>query len=603
MSTYFFQIRIPADLAPGQQPCAPLRLRLGEMPKRDAQPRAGWLAMLAKAAFADRRRLLNGQWTDTTPPLDGPGFPPGGSPEEFLDNMAAFLNEAAAKLASPAPPPRFAPAEMRTLAAIQEAVAIEQEVRKGPAGHPTVTARADLLRQDVWNRWRAGEGLPPEGEAPLARVMDTFARIAERQLDLLACAEGRATHPSAPPMVDCPVEAPAAIPPIASPAPSASSPMAVSSAPLFSELAEEYLTIREAGGADRATISTARWRVSVFTTLVGDRPIDRYYPIDLQTYVNDLQHLPVELSREGDNTQVLREMGIHAAIAKNRAEACYEPIALKTMQDGYVQIVRTIISTAVGLRQLRDPFQGYRIRWPKDAKPSKKREPLDYERLNQVFKLGVDSGYLDDALLPPLCLLSTRRLGILPFIRGCDFGEKHGVDIVRVNGIVFDKAKGKYVRVGYKTDASLQYFVLHSLFRRIGFVDWAKTQGEGFIFRLLASAADPGDAASKRVNRLLRAAGAIGMNVEVGHSLRHGGKDLLIEENVDDLTTRLQMGHEAQDVHADYGRQSALRRGQCQELAHFDLPEEIDWTMFEGLDFEAMASRPRAVGRPKRKTA
>jgi hypothetical protein len=32
--------------------------------------------------------------------------------------------------------------------------------------------RADLLRQDVWNRWRAGEGLPPEGEAPPER----FAR-------------------------------------------------------------------------------------------------------------------------------------------------------------------------------------------------------------------------------------------------------------------------------------------------------------------------------------------------------------------------------------------------------------------------------------------
>lgn len=153
-----------------------------------------------------------------------------------------------------------------------------------------------------------------------------------------------------------------------------------------------------------------------------------------------------------------------------------------------------------------------------------------------------------------------RRLGILPFIRGCDFGEKHGLDIVRVNGIVFDNAKGKYGRVGYKTDASLRHFVLHELFREIGFVDWAKAQGDAFLFRLLASTADPGDAASKRINRLLRAAGAIGGNIEVGHSLRHGGKDLYIEENVDDLTTRLQMGHEAQDVHAGYWRQSALRR-------------------------------------------
>lgn len=44
--------------------------------------------------------------------------------------MIAFLNEAAAKLERPAPPPVFSPAAMRDLAAIQEAVAIEQDVNR-----------------------------------------------------------------------------------------------------------------------------------------------------------------------------------------------------------------------------------------------------------------------------------------------------------------------------------------------------------------------------------------------------------------------------------------------------------------------------------------
>jgi hypothetical protein len=48
------------------------------------------------------------------------------------------------------------------------------------------------------------------------------------------------------------------------------------------------------------------------------------------------------------------------------------------------------------------------------------------------------------------------------------------------------------------------------------------------------------------------------------------------------------------------GALAELRRKQCQELANFELPKEIDWSMFEGLDFETMASRPRQVGRPKR---
>ncbi len=75
--------------------------------------------------------------------------------------MMTFLKEAAARLENPAPPPVFSPAAMRDLAAIQESVVIEQEVRKGDAGHPTVTSRADLLREDVWNRWRAGQGIAP----------------------------------------------------------------------------------------------------------------------------------------------------------------------------------------------------------------------------------------------------------------------------------------------------------------------------------------------------------------------------------------------------------------------------------------------------------
>jgi hypothetical protein len=122
----------------------------------------------------------------------------------------------------------------------------------------------------------------------------------------------------------------------------------------------------------------------------------------------------------------LLAMGIHAAIAKNKKEHCYEPIALKTMQDGYVQIVRAIIHTATGLHRLRDPFQGFRVRWPDNAKPSVKRESIDYETLDRVFRLGVDSGYFDDAVLGPLCLLSTRRIGILPWIRGTISGRSTG---------------------------------------------------------------------------------------------------------------------------------------------------------------------------------
>ena len=75
-------------------------------------------------------------------------------------------------------------------------------------------------------------------------------------------------------------------------------------------------------------------------------------------------------------------------------------------------------------------------------------------------------------------VLSTRRIGILPWIRGSDFGTKHGVDIIRVNRIVFDKEDGIYRRVPYKTEVSLRFFLVHNAYRRWGFVDWAKEQGQ-----------------------------------------------------------------------------------------------------------------------------
>ncbi|MGY4499452.1 integrase [Bradyrhizobium sp. GM24.11] len=523
----------------------------------------------------------------------GVGFPKGESPEEFLANMLTFLESAAAKIANPPPWPDFSPDALRDIASIQEAVLIEKEVSKGDAGNPTVAARADLLRQDVWNRWRAGAGIASGGE-PLSDVLGKLTEVADRQLAILEQTSAASTSRSARSRDFRPTKPEQSRTDV-------TPNLETSSAPKFSELEDQYFELRKAGGASESAISTGRMRAATFKALVGDRPIDCYLPIDLQDFVNELQYVPLELSREGENTEELRQMGIHAAIAKNKAESCYEPLALKTIQDGYVQTVRAIINGAVGLHRLRNPFEGYRVRWPDNAKPSVKREALDYEKVDKVFRLGVDSGYLDDAMLGPLCLLSSRRIGILPFIRGSDFDRKHGVDIVRVNGIVYDKEKGMYKRIGFKTEASLRFFVLHDFFRRIGFVDWAAEQGDDFIFRLLASTSDPGDVASKRVNRLLKKGGAIGMNIEVAHSLRHGAKDMFIEEDLDEEATRLQMGHEANDVHGNYGQQSALRRKQCQELAHFELPKEIDWSMFEGLAFEAMASRPRVLGRPKQK--
>jgi hypothetical protein len=506
------------------------------------------------------------------------GFPLGSTPDESFANMMAYLRDAAAKLDQP-PPPSFEPANLRNIAAFREAVVIEQEVRKGAAGHPTVVTRADLLRRDVWDRWRAGQGSGPVNTL-LSEAIGKLADAADRQLQLMESGghlvSQRATTPRAAdrstaleirniPLPEAPATAP---------------DPSTSCAPLFSVLEDQYVAIREGAGATKGTLSTVRTRVQVFKDLMGDRPLDCYVPMDLQQYVNELQYLPVQYNREGADHEMLRAMGARTAVDINKRDRTWEPLGIKTMQDGYVQIVKAIIGTATGLHRLRDPFAGYKVRWPDDAKPSVKRETLDYEKLDRVLRLGVDSGYLDDAMMGPLCLLSTRRIGILPYIRGCDIVEKHGVDIIRVNGIVFDDVRKVYKVVPYKTGDSLRFFVLHNKFRQCGFVEWARSQGDGFLFRTLQNCEDPADAASKRMNRLLKRGGAAGMNIEVAHSMRHGGKDVLIDEEIPPEAARLQMGHRPSDDHSGYGTRVELNRKQCQELAHFELPGEINWSMF-----------------------
>jgi hypothetical protein len=81
-------------------------------------------------------------------------------------------------------PADFSPGVLRDIVSIREAVPIEKEVRQGEAGNSTVVARADLLRQDVWDRWRAGAGLAP-GAEPLSDVLGKLTEVADRQLAIL----------------------------------------------------------------------------------------------------------------------------------------------------------------------------------------------------------------------------------------------------------------------------------------------------------------------------------------------------------------------------------------------------------------------------------
>jgi hypothetical protein len=217
------------------------------------------------------------------------------------------------------------------------------------------------------------------------------------------------------------------------------------------------------------------------------------------------------------------------------------------------------------------------------------REGIDDEVLNKTFRLGVDSGLLDSALLPLLAELTSRRLGLLCFLQGKDFRRKHGVWIAQTAGIVFEQ--GVWKRVPIKTAESTTFFVLHEKLSEIGFVDWAGCQ-PGYVFEAVHEYKDTAKSTSKNLNRLLRNAGARG-GVEVLHSLRGDGIDEMRAQDIDGRARRLQAGHTLGDEHDQYGFR-ALSASACHQLATAKLKRKIDWSIFRDIDFEKLATARRS---------
>lgn len=215
-----------------------------------------------------------------------------------------------------------------------------------------------------------------------------------------------------------------------------------------------------------------------------------------------------------------------------------------------------------------------------------------------MFRDGVASGRLDEAILPLLATLTGPRPGLLLYLRGCDLREKYGVMVAQTDGIVIQG--GVWRRVPVKTAESMSFFVLHNFLSEIGFVDWAKAQ-DGYLFAEAHRHRDPSKLMSKVLNRALRRAGAAGGHIETFHSMRGDAIDDMREEAVDARARRLQAGHELGDEHDRYGHR-ALSAAACGRLATRPLDPAIDWSVFRGLDFEALAAGRRPRGRRPRKS-
>ncbi len=586
-SVYIFQIKMP-KISGGTRAIPPLRLSLGACSHRRARLMADLLAARARLMFDEMRHGRDMQDDDD-------------SEMRALEAVIEMKGELKAYLRmidrSDAPIPI---GELQKTAGIRDLIGLNRELERqarGEAFNELIVGHADMLKQSAIAKLSASSSLSDAVPRQLPNIpASTASSLPQPDAD-----RARANPEALSDDDGSPRDAQGRlIPAFELDRRTVTRPK--SSQPRLSDVIPTYVAARRlSGGANiERDLSTAESRLALFIELIGDHPVDTYVPADLQAFVNHMQYWP------GDNNQRDPEFTPWQVIEDNK-DLHLKPLAEKTLQEGYLAVIKAVIRSAITAGGFTDPFAGARIRIPKTAASPRKATPIGTSKINALFRAGIESGLMENIMLPLLGHLTSRRLGLLIHLRGNDIREQFPeVWVGQVTRL--SKVNGLWTTVPVKTQESERYFVLHDFLREIGFIDWATRQGSNFLFPNLMKLADPSKSGSSYMQRLFKDAGikpkcgeeSVGRR-EVFHSLRGGNIQDMRESGVDSRERRVQAGHSAgTDEHDLYGFDVATEK-EARKLKVLPLDPEIDYSMFRGLDFEAIAKRRRVAGPPKRK--
>lgn len=559
-ASWVFQMRIPARFSFSLK-SPPIRLTLGAMPKRAAQVAARMLAISASIHFERARSLQMGETEVSPPDLRTIVTPKLQQDAEFILPLLRGLNDIErCQPTSPALGPRMAAAGLHGLADL-----VADRRTGGALARHQGPAMESYFRRVITDEVaaRAHLGEPPlplvEPVGDIAKLINVVTEMHAKQQVMQAQLSAVAT---------------------------------VKSGPLFSVAADAYYEkLRAANGDAYDELKYLRHRKVVFLHLCGDKPVNEYTQKDLQDFVNEVWHLPPNISKHADYK--IEDVRQYIAEAKARGT---KGLSESTLVNNYLGKVKTILRDGCSNANVPFALEGVRIVIPKGVPKAHHRLAPDYAALNRVFAAGIATGMLAEAMLPLLGFLTGRRLGLLSFLRREDLMRYHDCWVVPPRDRVWNGER--WVAVPFKTTESLTYFVLHDVLAEIGFIDWVRG-GKGFVFESLHEARDPADTASKRMARLFRAADLDPNVFSMFHGLRHAKIAMDRVLKIDPRAIRLQVGHELNGVHEQYGGHG-MNRTELAAVSRIDLPPEIDLSIFHGLDFEAMAAVRQNKGRPRK---
>jgi integrase len=362
--------------------------------------------------------------------------------------------------------------------------------------------------------------------------------------------------------------------------------------PLFSEAADAYYELlRSTNGDNYDELKYIRHRKKVFLEIIGDKPVGEYNSLHLQEFINRVRFLPPNHSKMKD----FEIQNLNDIIDQNIKDG-HPGLSQRTLMVNYVGKIKTILR--YGCTQVGVPYllEGCRLIVPASVPKPKRKFLLSEDRINDVFRAGLETGKLAESLMPLVGYLTGRRLGLVAFLRGEQIRYEYGHWIVTPRS--HDVDDGKVKRAPVKTTESLGMYVLHDFLAEIGFSQWASQQA-GYVFREIHGALDPADTASKRMARLFQSTGLDPDSYKMFHGLRHLRISDLRDSDLKTRTIRMQVGHELTSEHEKYGEHT-LRPKEIKAIATVPLSPDIDWSIFRNLDFKKFEAELPLVRRRRR---
>lgn len=352
----------------------------------------------------------------------------------------------------------------------------------------------------------------------------------------------------------------------------------VNDGPLFSAVLKSQIAEVIKRKGPKAELAGIYTKVGAeFIAIVGDRPIGAYRRTDLQEYANEISWLPPTAS----SAKGYRHENVKAYIARNK-KAQGRGLAAKSIRDGRISHLKAIIGRGCEDNDQQNRVANTRIRVPDRASPPVKHKAPEPHALSRVLNVAVDAGGLTTPLMLALGTLTGRRVSLLAMLRREALVRWHDVYVIEVETHRYEN--GVWIRVPFKTDESRECIVVPNALVEAGIVTWAQ-QAPGPMFPEYMSCADPGDAAQKRVNRVIqKIIDEHALPRFTYHGLRAGRIDDALDNQMASHLVQHQVGHKPDSVH---GRYQSLTPKQARLIAFQPLPEGVDWSCLERLDFSA----------------